>query len=129
MYKIRRVRVAIVIAITTIVAQVAFGTPSRSADPGAFVRPYKRDNRVYTMLVASCPSTAVAEKLAQRLFTSLVWEDSMKLLLEPEMKTVRREISAVNCVVVDIPKQIDHLKMPETAKWLSMIHFGPLFVS
>src|SRR5262245_18512019 len=98
----RSARLATVVAVT--IALVAVGTPGRSADPEAIVRPYKRDSRVYTMLVASCPSTAVAEKLALRLFESLVWEDPARLILDPELKAVRREIATSKCVVAAIPK-------------------------
>ena len=116
-YAMRRPSVAIVVAVTITVALVALGTPSRSAEPEAFVRPYKRDGRVYTMLVASCPSTSVAEKLAQRLFASLVWEDPVRLILDPDLQAVRREITASKCVVAAIPKEIDPWSGPATERY------------
>src|SRR5262245_60429634 len=116
-YAMRRPCVAIVVAVTITVALVALGTPSRSAEPEGFVRPYKRDGRVYTMLFASCPSTSIAEKLAQRLFASLVWEDPVRLMLDPDLKAVRREITASKCVVAAIPKQIDPWTGPATERY------------
>jgi len=116
-YQMRSDRVAFVVAATITMALVAFGTPSRSAEPEAFVRPYQRDSRVYTMLVASCPSTAVAEKLAQRLFASLVWEDPARLMQDPDLKAMRREITASKCVVTAIPKEIDPWSGPATERY------------
>lgn len=116
-HEMRSASLAIVVAITITTALVAFSAPSRSAEPEAFSRPYKRDSRVYTMLVASCPSTSVAEKLAQRLFASLVWEDPVRLMLDPEFKAVRREIAASKCVVAAIPKEIDPWSGPATERY------------
>jgi hypothetical protein len=113
----RSARLATVVAVTITIALVAFGTPCRSAEPEAFARPFKRDSRVYTMLVASCPSTSVAEKLALRLFASLVWEDPTRLILDPELKAVRREIATSQCVVAAIPKQIDPWSGPATERY------------
>ena len=113
----RSVRDAIVVVITMIMALAALGTPSRSAEPGAFSRPYKRDNRIYTMLMASCPSTSVAEQLGQQLFASLVWEDPAKLILDPDLKAVRSTITALKCVVTAIPKQIDPWSGPATERY------------
>jgi hypothetical protein len=110
-------RLATVVAVTITIALVAFSTPSRSAEPEAFAHPYKRDSRVYTMLVASCPSTSVAEKLALRLFASLVWEDPARLILDPELKAVRREITTSKCVVAAIPKKIDPWSGPATERY------------
>ena len=115
--EMRSACVAIVVAVTITGALVAFGTPSRSAEPEAFVRPYKRDSRVHTMLVASCPSTSVAEKLAQRLFASLLWEDPVAFILDPELKAVRREITASKCVVAALPKEIDPWSGPATERY------------
>jgi hypothetical protein len=115
-YQLRSDRVAVVVAVT-ITMVIVFGTPSRSAEPEAFVRPYQRESRVHTMLVASCPSTAVAEKLAQRLFASLVWEDPVRLVRDPDLKAVRREIAASKCVVAAIPKEIDPWSGPATGRY------------
>jgi len=116
-YEMRSDRVGIVVAVTITMALVAFATPSRSAEPEAFVRPYQRDSRIYTMLVASCPSTAVAGKLAQRLFASLVWEDPVRLMRDRDLKAVRREITASKCVVAAIPKEIDPWTGPATERY------------
>ena len=116
-YEMRSARAAIVVAATIAIAMVAFETPASSTEPEAFVRPYKRDSRVYTMLFASCPSTSIAEKLAQRLFASLVWEDPVRLMLDPVLKAVRREITASKCVVAAIPKQIDPWTGPATERY------------
>jgi hypothetical protein len=116
-YEMRSARETIVIVVTIIMVLVALGTPSRSAETEAFSRPYKRDNRVYTMLMASCPSTSVAEQLGQQLFASLVWEDPVKLILDPDLKAVRSEITASKCTVTAIPKQIDPWSGPATERY------------
>src|SRR5215471_18627775 len=116
-YEMRNDRVGIVVAVAITMVLVAFGTPSRSAEPEAFVRPHQRDSRIYTMLVASCPSTAVAGKLAQRLFASLVWEDPVRLMRDRDLKAVRREITASKCVVAAIPKEIDPWTGPATERY------------
>jgi hypothetical protein len=110
-------RAAIVVAVTMTIALVAFVTPIRSGESGAFSRPYKRDSRVYTMLMASCPSASVAEKLGRKLFASLVWEDPVKLILDADLKAVRSEIAASKCIVAAAPKQIDPWSGPATDRY------------
>jgi hypothetical protein len=116
-HEMRSARKTVVVVITMIMALAALGTPSASAEPGAFSRPYKRDNRVYTMLMASCPSTSAAEQLGQQLFASLVWEDLVKLILDPDLKAVRSEIAASKCIVTAIPKHIDPWSGPANERF------------
>ena len=110
-------RKAIVVALTVITALEAFATPSRSSETQAFSPPSKRDGRIYTMLVASCPSTSVAQELGKQLFASLVWKDPAKLILDRDLKTVRNEIVAAKCTVAAPPKQIDPWTGPATDRY------------
>ena len=100
--------------IVTMTGLVMFTMPTRSEELENFSWPRKRDSRVHTALFASCPGMAAAEKLGERLFTLVAWEDPMKVI---KFKAVQREIAALTCVVVAIPKRIDPWTGPATKRF------------
>ena len=100
--------------IVTIFSLVMFAMPTRSEELESFSGPRKRDFRVHTALFASCPGMAVAEKLGERLFTLVAWEVPMKAI---KFKAVQREVAALACVVVAIPKGIDPWTGPATKRF------------
>lgn len=100
--------------IVTIFSLAMFTMPTRSQELESFSGPRKRDPRVHTALFASCPGTAVAEKLGERLFTLVAWEVPMKVI---QFKAVQREIAALACAVVAIPKGIDPWTGPATKRF------------
>src|SRR5215831_1258333 len=110
----------------TIAVLVGLVAPTRSEDLESFSAPRKRDSRTYTVILASCSAASAAEKLGQRLFTSLVWDDPIGLIVGTNAKVVRREISAFHCVPVAVPKQIDPWKGPATHRYEIANKNGPI---
>jgi hypothetical protein len=111
MKDLRAISTAIIV---TIFSLVMFTMPTRSGELEDFFWPRKRDYRVHTALFASCPEMAVAERLGERLFSLVAWEDPMKVI---NFKSVQREIAALACVVVAIPKRIDPWTGPATKRF------------
>jgi hypothetical protein len=111
------VRVISTAIMATTASLVILALPIRSEELENFSGPRRRDDRVYTALFASCPGVAAAEKLGQRLFTSLAWEDPMKVIYGTKFKAVQREVAAFTCVVVAIPKGIDPWTGPATKRF------------
>ena len=111
MKDLRVISTAIIVTMTGL---VMFTMPTRSEELENFSWPRKRDSRVHTALFASCPGMAAAEKLGERLFTLVAWEDPMKVI---KFKAVQREIAALTCVVVAIPKRIDPWTGPATKRF------------
>jgi hypothetical protein len=111
MKDLRAISIAIIV---TIFSLVMFTMPTRSGELEDFFWPRKRDYRVHTALFASCPGMAAAEKLGERLFTLVAWEDPLKVI---KFKSVQREIAALACVVVAIPKSIDPWTGPATKRF------------
>jgi hypothetical protein len=108
---LRASSIAVIIAIFSLVMSAM---PTRSEELESFLGPRKRDVRVHTALFASCPGMAVAEKLGERLFTLVAWEVPMKAI---KFKAVQREVAALACVVVAIPKGIDPWTGPATKRF------------
>lgn len=113
----------IMVAIAVLMGHVA---ATGAEEEESFSAPRKRDSRTYTVILASCSAASAAEKLGQRLFASLVWDDPIGVILGANSKVVRREISALHCVPVAIPKQIDPWKGPVTQRYEISSKNGPV---
>ena len=110
----RDLRIISTALIVTITSLLVLTMPTRAEERENFSWPRKRDSRVHTALFASCPGTAAAEKLGERLFNLVAWKDPMTVI---KFKAVQREIAALTCVVVAIPKRIDPWTGPATKRF------------
>jgi hypothetical protein len=111
MRDLRAISTAIIVTITCL---VMFTMPTRSNEFENFSWPRKPDSRVHTALFASCPGMAAAEKLGERLFNLVAWKEPMSVI---KFNAVKREIAALTCVVVAIPKRIDPWTGPATKRF------------